>query len=122
DATMPGEQRAAKRDFADLAGRIERLSGTRAHVCVEGFASDYPLYRVDVAGARSADKTVLLTAGVHGDEPAGVEAALAFLESIKEDWLADYHFCVLPCVNPTGYVADTRANSQGIDVNRAFAG
>jgi hypothetical protein len=62
--------------------------------------------------------TVLLTAGVHGDEPAGPWALLAL---VRGD-LLDPHFRyeIWPCTNPSGYVARTRANAQGHDVNRSF--
>ncbi|MDP6042318.1 MAG: M14 family metallocarboxypeptidase, partial [Candidatus Latescibacteria bacterium] len=63
---------------------------------------------------------ILLTAGVHGDEPAGVEAILQFLERDPTDVLNRSHILVLPCVNPSGYANDTRENIKGEDINRAF--
>ena len=61
---------------------------------------------------------VAISAGVHGDEPAGVWALL----SLVADGLLDarYSYRLWPCFNPTGFTAGTRANAEGIDVNRSF--
>jgi murein peptide amidase A len=62
---------------------------------------------------------VHLTAGVHGDEPAGPWALL----SIVESGLLDPRFAyrIWPCTNPSGYQAGTRGNLEGNDVNRSFS-
>ena len=64
--------------------------------------------------------TVVLSAAVHGDEPAGAWA----LYSLVRDGLLDRRFAyrIWPCLNPTGFAAGTRANAEGIDVNRSFGG
>jgi murein peptide amidase A len=61
---------------------------------------------------------VSLSAGMHGDEPAGVWALL----SLVRDGLLDPRFSyrLWPCLNPTGFEAGTRVNAEGIDVNRSF--
>lgn len=61
---------------------------------------------------------VTISAGIHGDEPAGVWALL----SIVADGLLDsrYSYRLWPCFNPSGFDAGTRANAEGIDVNRSF--
>jgi protein MpaA len=63
--------------------------------------------------------SVSITAGVHGDEPAGPWALLALVR----DGLLDARFAyrLWPCLNPSGYVAGTRANAEGQDVNRSFS-
>jgi murein peptide amidase A len=61
---------------------------------------------------------VSITAGVHGDEPAGVWALLSLA---RDGLLAPrYAYRLWPCLNPTGFDARTRANAEGIDVNRSF--
>ena len=62
---------------------------------------------------------VAISAGVHGDEPAGPWALLALVR----DGLLDPRFAyrLWPCLNPTGYTAGTRANADGVDVNRSFS-
>lgn len=61
---------------------------------------------------------VSLSAGMHGDEPAGVWA----LYSIVRDGLLDPRFSyrIWPCYNPTGFDLGTRENAEGVDVNRSF--
>jgi hypothetical protein len=61
---------------------------------------------------------VSISAGVHGDEPAGVWALL----SLVRDGLLDprYSYRLWPCLNPTGFDAGTRENAEGTDVNRSF--
>jgi murein peptide amidase A len=61
---------------------------------------------------------VAISAGVHGDEPAG---PAALLQLVERD-LLDPHFSyrLWPCTNPTGFDAKTRENAEGVDVNRTF--
>lgn len=60
-----------------------------------------------------------ITAGVHGDEPAGPWSLL----SIVESGLLDQRFAyrLWPCTNPSGYRAGTRFNAEGKDINRSFS-
>jgi murein peptide amidase A len=62
---------------------------------------------------------VSISAGVHGDEPAAPWALL----SLVHDGLLDESFSyrLWPCLNPTGYVAGTRVNVDGKDINRSFS-
>jgi len=65
--------------------------------------------------------TVLLTAGMHGEEPAGVEAVLQWLESDGWDrWPVNW--MILPCINPYGWERNQRRNEQRRDINRQFRG
>jgi len=61
---------------------------------------------------------VTLSAGVHGDEPAGPWA----LYSLVRDGLLDpaFSYRLWPCTNPSGYERGTRENAEGDDVNRSF--
>ncbi|HVA26606.1 MAG TPA: succinylglutamate desuccinylase/aspartoacylase family protein [Candidatus Baltobacteraceae bacterium] len=63
--------------------------------------------------------TVLLSAGVHGDEPAGPLALLRLAQRRELD--ASFAYRIWPCTNPTGFDAGTRENVDGIDINRTFA-
>jgi murein peptide amidase A len=65
-------------------------------------------------------KTVFLSAGIHGDEVAGVYAVLDFLENDIKNYLDSYSFTCLPCINPSGFEIGTRCNYQGLDLNRDF--
>jgi murein peptide amidase A len=67
-----------------------------------------------------AGPAVTIAAGVHGDEPAGVRALFELVEARALDPRCFYR--LWPCTNPTGYDAGTRANADGLDVNRTFGG
>ena len=85
-----------------------------------GTVHDYPIYQIRLASSAAAPVPILLTGGVHGDEPAGVAATLQFLERDNTELLKRFTFVVIPCINPYGYVHGTRENREGVDINRAF--
>jgi len=63
-------------------------------------------------------KRIYVSAGIHGDEPAG---PLAALQLLREDcWPADTDLWLCPCLNPTGFLRNTRENADGIDLNRQY--
>jgi hypothetical protein len=61
---------------------------------------------------------VTISAGIHGDEPAGPSALLALVR----DGLLDprFGYRLWPCTNPTGFAAGTRTAAGGADLNRTF--
>jgi hypothetical protein len=59
-----------------------------------------------------------LSAGIHGDEPAGPIAALELLRSGFFNQGHAWTLC--PALNPTGLAANTRENHEGIDLNRDY--
>jgi protein MpaA len=63
-----------------------------------------------------------LFASIHGDEPAGTEAVLAFLHLLREQpgRAAGYALNFYPVVNPVGFARGTRGNANGKDLNREF--
>jgi len=80
---------------------------------------EYPLVKI-VLG-KGNPRRVLISGGIHGDEPAGVETICAFLENkLYKNFLKEWEFTILPCINPSGYDAGTRNNHDGIDLNRKF--
>lgn len=61
---------------------------------------------------------VALSAGVHGDELAG---PLALFRLVAADALPRaFSYRIWPVLNPTGFDGRTRANADGVDVNRTF--
>jgi murein peptide amidase A len=62
---------------------------------------------------------ISVAAGAHGDEPAGPWAVVSVLESGLLDARSSYR--IWPCTNPSGYLAGTRQNADGFDVNRSFS-
>ena len=67
---------------------------------------------------RHARKKVYVSAGIHGDEPAGLMAVLQLLQA--HEWPDDTAIWLCPCLNPTGFPRNTRENDQGIDLNRDY--
>ncbi len=61
---------------------------------------------------------IYISAGIHGDEPAGPPAIRQLLE--QDQWPADVSLWVLPCLNPTGSAVNRRENAEGIDLNRQY--
>ena len=77
-----------------------------------------PLLRLARDGA-SNKPVILISAGIHGDEPAPVIALFNllndhFFSSENFDWR------IYPILNPTGLKLGTRKNAEGIDLNRDF--
>jgi len=63
-------------------------------------------------------RRIYLSAGIHGDEPAG---PLAMLQLLQENrWPEDVSFWLCPCLNPTGFAANSRENASGTDLNRDY--
>ena len=61
---------------------------------------------------------VYVSAGIHGDEPAG---PLAVLELMKAGLFApDIHWLLCPALSPDGLAAGTRGNGSGLDLNRDY--
>ena len=80
---------------------------------------EYPLIKI-VLG-KGNPRRILISGGIHGDEPAGVETICAFLEDkLYKNFLNDWEFTILPCINPSGFEAGTRNNQDDIDLNRMF--
>lgn len=66
----------------------------------------------------SAKRKIYISAGIHGDEPAGT---LALSELLNENtWPDDASLWILPCLNPTGLRAHTRENDKSMDLNRDY--
>jgi len=63
-------------------------------------------------------KRLYLSAGIHGDEPAGPLAVRQLLQENR--WRDDVDFWLCPCLNPTGFPRNTRENAAGIDLNRQY--
>jgi hypothetical protein len=63
---------------------------------------------------------IFLAAGVHGEEPAGALAVSRFCQLLARDYLKDFTFHIVPCVNPDGFEHGRRSGSGGRDLNRNF--
>ena len=84
---------------------------------------------VATVSATSSKHKIVLISGIHGGEKSGMYNIYFALKEIAERWQADSHlealywgvnFIVLPCVNPSGYNANTRWNHNMVDLARNF--
>ncbi len=61
---------------------------------------------------------VYISAGIHGDEPAGPLAAHDLMAFTP--WPDNVELWILPCLNPGALEHNRRENAQGLDLNRDF--
>jgi murein peptide amidase A len=81
--------------------------------------STYPLIKLVLGKGNS--RRALISAGIHGDEPAGIETILSFLENKHySPYINNWEITLLPCINPHGYEFGTRENHDEKDLNRLF--
>jgi len=66
----------------------------------------------------SPKASIHLTAGIHGDEPAGSLAILKLLQ--EKAFPEEFDVTLFPLLNPEGMQAITRENSQSMDINRDY--
>jgi len=80
-----------------------------------------PIIKLELNSESKTQKQVLISGGIHGDEPAGIETICEFLEKkLYIPFLRDWHIEILPCLNPSGYQRNTRNNYEDKDLNRLF--
>lgn len=86
---------------------------------IPGEGKEHPLIQVVIG--KGNPHRILISGGIHGDEPAGVETICAFLENkLYKNFIKNWEFTLLPCINPTGFETGTRNNRDDIDLNRMF--
>jgi murein peptide amidase A len=104
--------------YAKLVDRWKALRG-RGDVRVREVACvNAPRTLLCVEAGEHTRPLIALSAGVHGDEPAGPYALLDLVENERLDMRFSYR--IWPCMNPSGFDAGTRENVDGVDVNRTF--
>ena len=130
----PQERKLLKQHIPELLWleRLVRNHPDRFDVRVEKLLDwqgpTLPIYSLTMGNrADTTAPTLLLTGGVHGVERIGTQVLLSWLQSLLkrldwdnalEDMLAKVQLVIVPIVNPTGMYANTRCNSNGIDLNR----
>ncbi len=76
------------------------------------------LHRPAESGGSPAGAKFYISAGIHGDEPAGPLAALKLVQ--ENQWPKDAEIFLVPCLNPVGFTLNRRENSDGLDLNRDY--
>ncbi len=120
---------ALVRDPAVIETRLEHAAAQSMRLTIRQLGpviyGDFsvPLWVVTIECSETPQFHVLLTGGMHGNEPAGTEALLQFIETMSANVAQDAHteIDVIPLVNPWGWAHDTRFNQTGRDINRDFA-
>ena len=105
------------RDYSEVT---ERLKDLKVPIERIGTAHSYPIHQIRLTSSTHTPRRVLITGGMHGDEPAGVEAVLQFLARDNTALLKKFSFVIIPCINPYGYVHNTRETRDDVDINRSF--
>ena len=109
-----GETIAIQRVLADTDRVAERHGWEQTAL---GCPGEFPV-RVLRRPAPEGSPRLYVSAGIHGDEPAGPLAALRLLED--NDWPANVAVCLFPCLNPEGFTVNRREHASGRDLNRDY--
>jgi hypothetical protein len=72
---------------------------------------------LSISNSQPPTRTYIST-GIHGDEPAGPLAVLRLLRENR--WPQNLELWICPCLNPTGFVLNTRENDARKDLNRDY--
>ena len=116
-----------QRTLAEMDQRIRNLTAdsSRLSLSVRTFSGQaaYPFWHIVRKAKTDPARRVLITGGIHGNEPAGVETALAFVQALgkEPDLYPNIEFHLLPLLNPWGWTRNLRFNADGTDINRDFA-
>ncbi len=117
--------------MVDVEARLRAATDGSPHLRMESLgevgAKDamFPIWAVtfEPDPTTLAAKRVLLTGSIHGNEPAGAGALLAFVDDLRAnpERYAGTAFDIVPVVNPWGIANVRRRNAQRRDLNRDFA-
>lgn len=108
--------------YARLIARIDTLQqkpGIEVEVLAVLRRTGYALPLLRVRATARSPHLAFVGAGIHGDEPAGPHAVVDLLERFDPN-TAPCGIFALPCLNPGGFIYETRENELGYDLNRTF--
>ncbi len=128
---FPEKPAAARlRSAGDAVAPLEALAASSPNLVAnhelrfDQAGESYVLPRYTYLGLRGGDRPIRIGifAGIHGDEPEGVRAAVLFLKLLESvpEVARGYSLTVYPVCNPTGYEDNTRLSRRGRDLNREF--
>ena len=118
-------QDAVVRSVPELGAALSRTGiDLQALGPVRYGASDLPLWVLRQPAASPAARTICLMAGIHGNEPAGVQALLALAQDMqaRPAAFAAHRYVIVPLANPWGWARDLRHNGDNRDPARQFVG
>lgn len=94
-----------------------RLPGFSLRIYAE--AGGYPLAVLESVAPDPSRPSLYLSAGIHGDEPAGVEGLLRWASEDPRA-LHGINWMIFPCLNPWGLERNSRLDAEGRDLNRTY--
>jgi hypothetical protein len=117
------------RDVGPVHTALQAADEASAHLLLSAIGQtntpgvDVPVWRMVYRPFQPDLRRVLLLAGVHGNETAGVECTLQIVDRLKSasPASAPYDLDVVPLLNPWGYVHDLAAGPGGVDIGTDFA-
>ena len=117
------------RDFSALEKRIQEVVSSSPYLSIKPIGRvvygkfQAPIWCISFSPRQPASVKILINAGIHGNEPAGVYYAMELMEKLAKN--QNHHrniaIDIIPMVNPWGVTHNIRFNQTGIDVNRDFA-
>ncbi len=109
------------RDYGNIVSRITALPANTHIVETYGTLSQgHPLLRITIGNVKNGNPNILITSGVHGYEPSGIEASLYFAQHVAPRLTREFNFVIYPSISPWAYEYNQRWNAQGEDTNRLF--
>lgn len=116
-----------RKNFRELFAPLQKAKGPWHPATLGQWAigtDDYSLEQYLFVGPRGGGDyfRVGIFAGMHGDESAGVFAAIQFLQELERnpELARGYELYIYPVCNPTGFEDGTRHSRSGRDLNREF--
>jgi predicted deacylase len=76
----------------------------------------YPMFVIK-NNIKTANKTVVILSGHHGDEPFAVHTLIKWIKQFKQEEFENLNIFVYPVCNPSGYATGLRDNAVRQDTN-----
>lgn len=106
-------------DIHDVLGDILRAAGEFGWQAAQlAFEQEGSFPVLSRGRGTSGDSSLYISAGIHGDEPAGPLAVRKLLQENR--WPEKFNLWMCPCLNPTGFPQSSRENRHGWDLNRDY--
>lgn len=129
DSTAVAKVRAM--EYSEVIHTVDTLRRRGWRIDELGTADGYPIFglRHDPGQHNPGDAShveidrapsLLMCAGIHGEEPAAVVGLCRWLVASSDAWLEHLRFTIIPCLNPWGYERGIRYSAAGEDLNRQF--
>jgi len=120
-------EKAGRKNFRESLSPLQKARGPWLSTTLGSWSvgpDDYWLEQYLFVGPHGGGDyfRVGIFAGVHGDEAAGVFAAIRFLKELAQnpDLARGYEIYIYPLCNPSGFEDGTRHSRSGRDLNREF--